>query len=314
MKAAIVGAGALGRVYAARLSQRSSASVTLVVRQGRVALEPVRIERVDGDRAVDTWSTPVTSATIPPDADTVIVTVRGDQLDASLDVLLDATSAPVVVLTPMMPDDFARLSARHEDRMRAGMAGAVAYVNEKGVCRYWLPRMAATLVDQTSPASAPESPALVELVRALEAAGMSARLERGVHELNPATTVSITPAAMGLDAAGSIDALLDDAELLRLTLAAIGEGIELGKRIGKAAGWLTLLMPFVGKRMLKVGVSLARRSSPEAMTYVELHFGRKLHAQNVAMARAIVELARTKGTPHEATGALLARLENRRAC
>jgi hypothetical protein len=68
-------------------------------------------------------------------------------------------------------------------------------------------------------------------------------------------------------------------------------------------------MPFVGKRMLRVGAKLGKSRSPEAFAYVELHFGRKLHAQNVAMARAMVDLAKTKGTPFVATSALLARLE-----
>jgi hypothetical protein len=308
MNVAIVGAGALGRVYAVTLAERAKIGVTLVVRPGREkSVGPVRIERVDADHAVETWQEPVTSSSVPPDADAVLVTVRAEQLDASLDRLLEGTSAPVVVLTPMMPDDFERLSARYGARVRAGMAGAVAYVNDAGACRYWLPRMAATLVDQAK--GEPESTALVELVHALASAGMSARFELGVHELNPATTVSITPAAMGLDAAGGIDPLLDDSELLRLTLDAIAEGVELGKRIGKSAGWLSLLMPFVGKRMLRVGVSLARKRWPESLSYVEVHFGRKLHAQNVAMGKAIVELAKKKRTSHDALESLLAKLE-----
>jgi ketopantoate reductase len=309
MNVAIIGAGALGRVYAVLLVKRAKLGVTLVVRPGREeGMGAIRIERVDGDQVVMNWAEPVVSSSVPPHADAVIVTVRAEQLDGSLDRLLEATSAPVVVLTPMMPDDFARLSARFGTRLRAGMAGAVAYVKDSGTCRYWLPRMAATLVDSARPGSE-ESKALVELVGALSSAGLNGRLELGVPELNAATTVSITAAAMGLDAGGSIDALLDDAELLRVTLEAIGEGVELGKHIGKSAGWLGLLMPFVGKRMLRIGVSLARKRWPESLSYVEMHFGRKLRAQNVVMGRAIVELAKKKGTAHQALGRLLAKLE-----
>jgi hypothetical protein len=316
---AIIGAGALGRVYGARLSERATCDVTLVVRPGRVRQEPVRIERIDGDRAVDTWSPSVMASAVPKDADVVLVAVRAEQLDASLDRLLEATSAPIAVLTPMMPQDFERLNALYGLRLRAAMAGAVAYVNESGACRYWLPRMAATLIDQLvpKPARAPpgtdESPAFVDLVRTLVASGMSARLELGVHELNPATTVSIVPAAMGIDAAGGIDPLLGDPALLRLTLDAIQEGLTLAARIGKTASWIAYFMPFVGKRMLRVGASIAKSRAPEALRYVDLHFGRKLHAQNVAMAHSVLDLAKTKGTPSDAISTLLSRLEDRSA-
>jgi hypothetical protein len=63
--------------------------------------------------------------------------------------------------------------------------------------------------------------------------------------------------------------------------------------------------PFV----LKVGVGLVRSRLPEAMVYVEEHFGRKLHAQNVLMARRIVALANRQGTPRTALEQLLERLE-----
>jgi hypothetical protein len=58
-----------------------------------------------------------------------------------------------------------------------------------------------------------------------------------------------------------------------------------------------------------VGIGLARSRAPEAVAYFEQHFGRKLHAQNVVMARRIVDLAVERGTPHEALQKLLERLE-----
>jgi ketopantoate reductase len=308
---AIVGAGALGRVYGVLLSQRAACDVTFVVRPG-VTLGPVRIERVDADRAKDTWDAPRAAVGVPADADVVIVTVRAEQLDAKLDALLEGAGAPIVVLTPMLPGDFDRLKQRYGSRIRAGMAGAVAYLNASGICRYWLPALAATLIDDERPKG--DSEVFSALVRSFEACGMKARLELGVHEQNPATTVTIAPFAMGLDAAGSVEALLGDDALLRLTLKGVEEGMALAARIGKSAGWLSSLLPYVGKRMLKIGAALVRSRWPETFSYVELHFGRKLHAQNVSMGRAVVELARAKGTPHEATLALLTRLESEGAC
>jgi ketopantoate reductase len=309
MHVAIVGAGALGRVYGVHLAKRTACNVTFVVRPG-VMLGPIRLERVDDDGALLTLEEPRTALVVPPDVDVICVTVRAEQL-GSLDSLLEACQAPIVVITPMMPQDFARMSARYGPRLRAGMAGAVAYVNERGTSRYWLPRLGTTLIDDVA---SPEPGVMLALVDTLVEAGLRARLERGVHELNPATTVAIAPVSLGLDAAGSIEALLHDETLLPLTLRAIEEGVALSARIGKSAGWLRSLTPYLGKRMLRVGAALVKSQWPETFAYVELHFGRKLHAQNISMARAIVELAETKGTPNEATRALLARIEKGGAC
>ena len=79
--------------------------------------------------------------------------------------------------------------------------------------------------------------------------------------------------------------------------------------MGKAEAWASPLLRFVGPMTLKVGIGLARSRAPEAVAYVEQHFGRKLHAQNVVMARRIVDLAVERGTPHEALRKLLERLE-----
>jgi 2-dehydropantoate 2-reductase len=140
---------------------------------------------------------------------------------------------------------------------------------------------------------------------------MRARFEMGVHESNPATTVTFAPLALALDVAGSIDALLDDHALVQLAVDAAHEGAELASKIGRVATWANLLSKFVGKATLKIGVGLARHASPEGVHFVEEHFGRKLHAQNVRMAEAMASLARAKGTPHAALDALGARLELR---
>jgi ketopantoate reductase len=304
---AIVGAGALGRVYGVRLAKRSPSGVTLVVRKERATdRRPLRIVRIDGDGATDVWEQPALATEVPGHADVILVTVRVEQLDASLDRLLESSAAaPVVVLTPMMPPEFERLRSRHGARILAAMAGVVAYVNPEGVCRYWLPRLAPTLIDEPRP----PVPVVLELVKDLEAAGIAARLDLSVHESNPATTVTLMPLALGIDAAGSIDALLADRALSGVALAAVREGMELSHRIGKAAVWVGAFASYAGPTMLKIGAALARRRYPEAFAYVEDHFGRKLHAQNVVMGRSIVDLARAKGTPHQALDTLLERLE-----
>jgi hypothetical protein len=130
----------------------------------------------------------------------------------------------------------------------------------------------------------------------------------GVHDSNPATTVTFIPLAMAIDAGGGVDALLANDALLDVALRAAAEGHELASRIGKAAPWASLLTRFVTRRTLKIGVGIAKHQAPEAVHYAEEHFGRKLHAQNVSMARAIVDLAREKGAPHDALAELADKL------
>jgi hypothetical protein len=102
--------------------------------------------------------------------------------------------------------------------------------------------------------------------------------------------------------------VLGDDALLALAFDAAAEGRELGRVVGKAEAWAALLLRFVGPFTLKVAVGAARARAEEAVRYVEQHFGRKLHAQNVAMAAQIVELAKQKGTPHAALSRLLEKL------
>ena len=307
MHVAIVGMGALGRVYGARLVAHAEASVTFVVRPARAttASVPFHITRIDGDGAKNELS-PTIAVTIPAHADVVLVCVRVEQLDAAFDASLEAApNVPVVMLTPMLPHDMERLTKTHGARIRAAMPGVVAYFDPADDCRYWLPRVAPTLIDAAVPVPA----AVEELSRALLDAGFGGKLELGVHESNPATTLSFVPLAMGVDAAGGIDDLLADRGLLKIALDAVDEGLVLARRVGRTPAWLDLLTRFSGPLTLKVGIGIARSRAPEALRYVDEHFGRKLHAQNVVMARAIVALADEKGTPRDALGALLARLE-----
>jgi 2-dehydropantoate 2-reductase len=227
-------------------------------------------------------------------------------MNVELDRLLAGRpSVPVVMMTPMLPPDFDRLVRTHGARVRAGMPGVAGYVAADGTCRYWMPRVAPTLIDAATPV--PE--ALGTLVDALRAAGFVARLAPDIGSANPATTISFIPLAMGMDAAGGISALLADRELLRTTLGAIAEAKVLASRVGSRPAWLEWLTRFAGPVSLRIGVSLARRRAPEVLAYVEDHFGRKLHAQNLVMAGTMAAMAHRMQAPADALGRLLVRLE-----
>ena len=307
MRVAIVGAGALGSVYGARLAAFADCEISVVAR-APAPPSVTRLERVE-DGEVLRWQVPARVTSAPPRADVIVAFVRYEQLD-TLPERLTASSAPVVVMTPMMLADHARLSAALPGRVLTGMPSVVSYENDAGVVRYWLPKVATTFVEEAEGAAGGGgASAEVELVKRLTRAEIGAKLASDVLERNVATTVSFIPLAMALDAAGSIEALLHDHALLTLALHAADEGRELGRTVGKAEAWASTLLRFVGPLTLKMGVGLARSRAPEAVAYVEQHFGRKLHAQNVVMAQRIIDLAGQRGTPHEALGRLLERLQ-----
>jgi 2-dehydropantoate 2-reductase len=297
VRVAIVGAGALGSVYGARLARFASCEVSVVARAAAPARQ-VRLERVE-DGEVLRWDAPARVPLVPRDADVVLAFVRYEQLD-SLAVRVGSSAAPVVVMTPMMPQDHARVSAALPGRLLTGMPSVVSYENDAGAIRYWLPRAATTLVEGNG-----DRPTITELVKRLSRAEMAAKEETDVLGRNVATTVSFIPIAMALDVAGTIEAALADDALMAIAFQAAEEGRELGRAVGKAEAWASMLLRFVGPFTLKVGVGLARSRAAEAVAYAEQHFGRKLHAQNAAMAERIVELARERGTPHDALAKLL---------
>jgi len=302
MRVVLVGAGALGSVYGARLASAGCAVEVVGRRAGAAA--PRRLERV-GEGAGFEWETGRVHDAVPGDPDAVLVAVPYPEL-AAASARIGRGAAPVVVLSPMFARDQARLEARLPGRVVAAMPSAVAYSNPSGVIRHWLPRGVSTLVERRSPSGNEE-----ELVRLLAQGGIPARLERGVLTRNVATTVSFMPLAMAIDAAGGLDAALRDADLRALALEAIDESAELGRAIGKPEPWAGLLLRFVGPLTLRAGVAMAHARAPEVLAYIDDHFARKLHRQNVEMGAAMVELARERGLRSEALERLLARLDRR---
>lgn len=298
MHVAVLGEGALGSVYGVLLAVRGKASLTFVVR--RDVRGPITITRADRRAEALTLAEPTRALTVPHGADVVLCTVSALDLDDATLAKLAAPGKPVVMLTPLLPKDFERVHGMLHGQLVAAMPSVVAYRNDEGAIRYWLPRVATTLVEEPRPLS----PVVDELIRDLTASGITARLHAGTQALNVASTVTFLPLACALDAAGSVDGLMRNRELLDLGLAAAKEAqaVVSGE---KTAPWADLLVRFLGPRTLRVGVALARARSAEAIRYVEHHFGSKMHRQNVAMADAITELARERGLPHTS----LARLQ-----
>jgi 2-dehydropantoate 2-reductase len=70
-----------------------------------------------------------------------------------------------------------------------------------------------------------------------------------------------------------------------------------------------MLGPLLARPLpMRTIVAAVRRLSPEALFYVDEHFGRKLKAQHQVMAREMTELARAKHVPHAALDELATKL------
>ena len=74
-----------------------------------------------------------------------------------------------------------------------------------------------------------------------------------------------------------------------------------------------MLTKFVGPFTIKPGIALARKLAPEAVRFVEQHFGPKLHAQHVAMGEAVLALGRQRGQSMPALARLMLSVKARGA-
>jgi ketopantoate reductase len=307
MHVSFIGAGVLGRVYGTRLA-RSLVDVSFVVRPARLQeSEPFVIEQVNGDQRRDALEAPKRVATAPAESSAVIVTVRADQLGAELAPLVaEAPDAPVIVLTPLLPKARASLEHALGRPVVPAMPGVSGYLSDAGNVRYWIVKAQATLIEEGQ--SANERNSRGELARHLTRAGIPTRVEGSVGAMNAATTAAFFPFVLAIGLTGSVDAILADRKLLDLTLDAAKETEALAAHLGPIVPAASLLTKFVGPFTLKAGVSLAKRLYPESVSFVEHHFGAKLHAQHRATGEALLELAAKHHVATPALTELVARL------
>jgi 2-dehydropantoate 2-reductase len=308
MHVSILGAGALGRIYGLRLTAAGE-HVSFVVRPARAEERaPFEIERVNGDRRRDVLERPRRVTAIPAEADVVLVAVRFDQIEADPSIaatLRAAPRVPVVTLTPLLPGPRAALEHAIGRPVVPGMPSASGYVDDRGVVRYWITGVAWTLLDD---GDAGARMALDQLARRLDRAGLHARLASDVAALNLATTTGFFPLVAAVGAGGGVEGALADTELLETAIAAAKECDALAQRLGKAAPWSHLLTRFVGPYTLRPAAALAKRAAPEAVRFVDVHFGPKLRAQHLAMGAGILALGVERGESMPALGRLMDRV------
>lgn len=310
MRIAIVGAGALGRAYGVRLALGGE-DVRFVVRPARArSPEPMIIEQVNGDKERNVLDHPQLVTEIPADSEVVIVTVHHDQLvntatpaDGSsiADLLARAPNVPIITLTPLFPKHVARLEAASKKTILPGMPGITGYIDDRGTLRYWVPKSAMTFFERRGAHTSVE-----ELAKRLTRLHVPTQLENDVQSLNAATTIAFFPFTAALGIAGSVDGVLANKELILAVIEAAKECEVLAKKVGRVASWAVLLSRFIGPFTLKPGVALARRIAPEAVRFVEVHFGPKLAGQHVLIGASIVELGKEHSLPMTELSRLLA--------
>jgi 2-dehydropantoate 2-reductase len=132
-----------------------------------------------------------------------------------------------------------------------------------------------------------------------------------VGTLNAGTTTAFFPLIAAIDAGGGIDGVLADKALLSTVIDAAKECDALALKLGRVAPWAHYLTKFIGPLTLKPGVALGRRLVPEAVRFVEVHFGPKLHEQHVAMGASILALGREQGVALPALERLMLQVESR---
>lgn len=304
MNVAIVGAGALGRVYGTHLSAAGHAT-RFVVRPARMGERtPFVVERQNGTGGRLEIASPERVTAVPQDSDLVLLCVRADQLDSNIEHMLQRLGdVPLVALTPLLPLSLARVEGWLGRPLFVGMPAVAAQPDADGVDRFWAFTAAPTRFEHARRAGLGR---VTELACALEQAGLGARLAPGVRTENPATTIAFFPLSVAVSRAGGIDALQRDAELTRVATSGAREALALARRIGRVDPPLALLLRALSPRTLRAGLAVLGRTLPEARQFIDAHFGEKLGAQHRYLGAEILELARSHGIPMPGLGRLLA--------
>ncbi len=296
MHVAVLGAGALGRAYAATLS-RTGCKLTLVTRHGE---ESSSFWATQVGLWTRRWSVEVSVSTSLPDCDAVLVTVRAENVDQELLRRLGDCDAPAIVLTPVMSEQTA---ARWQELPRAygAMASLLSEAHGQDV-EFLVPPVSRTLVS----ADAQTEPGVVELVRRLKRAGVGTKFVRHLERDARATNLAFFPLQMAAAAVPDMGQWPARRDVLAALAGAQTEARRLAAELGR---------PDLGVRVLAWICSSAWRLawllrlapvlSPFVFGFLQHHFGQKLPAQTALFTSEVRQLAASAGLDEGATQRLL---------
>jgi ketopantoate reductase len=312
MRALVVGAGAVGQVYAYHLA-RGGAEVTFLIKPAhepelRAGLTlyplnrprarrcaPVRFERAEFQVLTDT------AAAARQSFDQVYLTMSSTALRAGdwFGALAGAIGSATLVLLQPGPDDHAFVR-RHlaEEQIVQGIITLVSYraplpgetrFGDRGVA-YWFPPLGA------SPLSGARRE---QVVAALRAGGLPTRRIRDVAAVSAFPTALLMPLLAVLEQAGWALGGLRETARLRTAARASGQALAvMAHQRGQRVPWaLRLLNRPPAVRLL---LALAPRLMPlDVETYLRVHFT-KVGDQTRDFLRTYLTLGRAAGLPTDA--------------
>jgi ketopantoate reductase len=301
MRALMVGAGAVGVVLTRALERTKGNDVTYLVRKGRRA-GLVRTRLVDarsGELTVRERPAVVEEGQPLPAVDTVILAVRGDQLDAAIAVAEGLPpSVRVATVTPGF-DDLTTLRARLPGRATARIAPVFASWAEGDAWKLWQPPLAKTTVAWGEGGTDADRAFAEELAAAFTAGGLPSKADA---QGTPASAIAAgTPLLAAYELAGwDFDALARDRELRDLAARASKEALRayaaglLGRAIAAAA---------------PVGLAMrATTAIPSEMKAMWRAHGPKIAGQTREMLDAVIARAERDNSPHASLDDLRRRL------
>jgi 2-dehydropantoate 2-reductase len=300
LRICIVGAGAVGLVYAQYL-RRGGASVVLFVKlaraescRGSFALHRLRFGgRCDSDSLPPFSVLTEVEEVAKEDFDQIWLTVASDALRAPwLEALLGASQrATLVLVQPDLEDRKLVLAHLPEPRLVQGLIGFLSFQSPlprethlpDGIAYTLLPFAASTF----------DGPAAAAVVAALRSGGFAARLGRGLPGVSAERSATTVPIIAGLEVAGwSIEEFVRG-PWLATSLSASREAL--------AAVSVTLQRPPAGVRrvlhapLVRFALSAARRLTPfDLEAYLSFHFT-KVGLQTRLMLETYESHARAAG-------------------
>ena len=227
MHIAVIGAGVLGSLYAARLAAAGQA-VTLVARGDRLTqLQQGPILIVNDVDGVGAAMKVAVAANLDPDAayDLALVVVRADQIDALLPDLRDNRGVKTFLFLHNRAAGHAALAqAVGPDRLLLGFPGAGGWLDGNTVRYRLIPQQPTTI-------GAPDgslSPRLRQIAKALEQAGFPVALSRHMDDWLKTHAMLVTAIAGAIYLGhGSTAAVAKSRDSIRTLVRGIRQGFGL---------------------------------------------------------------------------------------
>ncbi len=304
MHVAIIGPGALGRLFAAALV-RAKANVTLIARRADASHTSYRVARQSLGARPRSVSVELTSELV--EADAYLITIRGEQLltDSGRQLMqqLRQRDKPVVLLSPALSQGVEQLQELLPQMILTLPAIAARWHPETNELHYWSSAFARTRVERGHP-FAPW------LAKKLSEGGVPCSLALNVAKLSTATTIAFFPLQVALAA---VNQLLDwphHPQLLQTLGAALRQCRRVAKQQGPIEPGIALLTWLASAGwLMRLGCVLLPALLPKLTEFLQFHFGPKLLQQHQLFTAQIEELARQQHTSVEQLRSLMNQAE-----